>query len=598
MPQPPSQPPSNPPPLPASRPSLRRRLYSLLFQWFLLFLLVGSLVIYLSLDRFREQALEERLLLARTVAHYLDSSLDTTFQNLRQLPFQLPTLGEEAAGRLRSFRFQSMFRDAIFLLDERGRPLASDPPFAEPPRLEPLLAGEAVTPLLPAADGERRFLAVVQPFERDRRRHFLVAEMSPRGSTVSTFLQNLALDPELRVAVIDRHGVVIAASDHSKIFRVVSRAELLGSRIQSHRPFIGEDADCALCDEKEHRRGFLTVMVPLRFAPWGVIVQEEKATAFAALYTSQLGFLTTGVLLILMGLLLTHGLTRSVARPIQELSEQAERLRRGDLSQPITVTGDYEIRVLASTLDEARGRLASTLGELRALNESLEAQVASRTRGLEEQAAQRKVLVRRLLGAGEEERRRIARELHDEISQLLAVVQLSLDNVAPGSAEMDKARQLLTRTQKEVHRIIYDLRPSILDDLGLSAAVEWYAENYLKPRGVHVHLEVEEALALPDEVEIAAFRIYQEIVTNILRHAEAEDVSIELYTVEGRLILAVEDDGVGFVPEQKTEGVGLVGMRERAALVGGSLTLDSEPGFGTQVRLEIPLDQKPEVGRS
>lgn len=575
-----------------SRPTLRRRLYLLLFQWFLLFLVVGSLVIYFSLDRFRDQALEERLLLARTVAHYLDSSLDTTFQNLRQLPFQLPAVDQVAAGRLRSFRFQSMFRDAVFILDERGRILASDPPFADPPPLGSHLYGEAVTPLLPPArETGRPVLAVVQPFERDRRQFFIVAEMSPRGSSVSTFLQDLALDPELHLVVIDKYGVVIAASDQSKLFREISQSDLLGDRIIGHRPFIGEDADCVLCENGDRRRGFLTVMVPLRFAPWGVVVQEDKRTAFAALYTSGIGFLATGALLILMGLLLTHALARSVVQPIQELSEQAERLHRGDFSQPIAVVGDREIQVLASTLDEARDRLASTLGELRALNENLEEQVASRTRVLAEQDTQRKELVRRLLGAGEEERRRIARELHDEISQLLAVVQLSLDNVAVDSGEMRKVRQLLTQTQKEVHRIIYDLRPSILDDLGLTAAVEWYAENYLEPQGFQIHLEVEEALALPDEVEIAAFRIYQEIVTNILRHSRAENVSVELYTEAGHLILAVEDDGVGFSPEQKTEGVGLVGMRERAALIGGTISFDSEPGFGTHVRLQIPLEK-------
>jgi signal transduction histidine kinase len=239
------------------------------------------------------------------------------------------------------------------------------------------------------------------------------------------------------------------------------------------------------------------------------------------------------------------------------------------------------------------------------------------------QDAQRKVLVRRLLAAAEEERRRIARELHDEISQLLTAIQLSLEHASERPEELDRlerAKELLTRTQKEVHRVIFDLRPSLLDDLGLAAAVRWYAERYLKPEGIEVSLEVEEEMELPDEVEITAFRIFQEITTNILRHAKAEHVSIELELRPGEirsggdmdkpgeldeleardgtgsprvgtLVLAVEDDGIGFeADEQSGGGAGLVGMRERADLIGGTIEIDSEPGLGTHVRLEIPLE--------
>jgi signal transduction histidine kinase len=205
------------------------------------------------------------------------------------------------------------------------------------------------------------------------------------------------------------------------------------------------------------------------------------------------------------------------------------------------------------------------------------------------QDMQRKVLVRRLLDAGEAERRRIARELHDEISQLLTLIELSLADVPGDTAGIEKARDLLTTTQKEIHRIIYDLRPSLLDDLGLAAAVKWYATNYLTQQGLQVSLEVDENLRLSPEVEISTFRIYQEIITNILRHARAENVSIELYASNSHLVLAVEDDGMGFVVSDAVGGAGIVGMRERAELVNGSLVIDSDPGMGTHVLLNIPL---------
>jgi signal transduction histidine kinase len=108
-------------------------------------------------------------------------------------------------------------------------------------------------------------------------------------------------------------------------------------------------------------------------------------------------------------------------------------------------------------------------------------------------------------------------------------------------------------------------------------------------QGLSVSLEVEDALPSRPEIDITTFRIYQELVTNILRHAQAEHASIELYEHEGKLVLAVEDDGLGFNPNEKAEGAGITGMRERAGLVSGSIRFDSEPGMGTHVVVEIPI---------
>jgi len=583
----------------------------------LLFLAVMSLVTYFSFAHFRQDALDERLMLARTVAQSLDSMVERTFQSLRHLPAQLPELDDSAADELRAYRFQSLFREAVFVLDADGRALVSDPPFSLPTLRPPLPERETVTPLLETPAG-RPVLVIAQPFRRQNREHLLVAELSPRGSVLSTFLQSLAPEAGLHIVVVDRHGRVIAAADQRHLFRTAEPAELLGERIASHRSFLSESSPCTACGDhgpEQGGEGYLTVMAPLRLAPWGVMVQQHRRLAFASLYNAQTVLLGAVGLLLIAGLVLSRAVSRSVVAPIEELSRQAEGLRRGNLQRPIAVEGDREIRMLASTLDGARQRLARALAELEELNQGLERQVADRTRKLRAQDAQRKTLVRRLLHAGEEERRRLARELHDEISQLLAVIQLSLSRLEPERSEsgtglspakipaLEKARNLLSKTQKEVHRIIYDLRPSILDDLGLAAAVRWYAENALEPRGIDVHLEVEEGLALPAEVEITVFRIYQEIVTNILRHSEADHVSIELYitgdTADGtshhtlgdsrRLHLSVEDDGVGFVKDERSGGAGILGMRERADLIGGRLALDSDPGLGTQVQLEIPL---------
>lgn len=594
--------------------TLRGRLYFLLAQWLVIYLGASFVIGYWSLERFRHHVEEDRLLLARTVSQYLSSSVLSSLQSGARMVSELPAVDGRAAPQLRSFRFQGPFRDAVHLVDGSGRPVVSDPEFARLPEIdwERFRDRMGVTGLLD--DGsDSPVLALVVPFRSERQDYFLVAEMNPRGSPLSVYLQDLAPEPGIHVVVVDDSASVIAAPDHTQLYRVVAPAAELGSRILARRSLVAETSSCALCTEDSHEGRFLTVMVPLRIAPWAVVIQQDERQAFSVLRTSQAGLLVTTALLVLMGVLLSRGLKRSVIGPVQELSRQAEQLRRGDLGTPVEVEGDREIRVLAESLDQARERLAGTLGELRSLNEHLEETVAERTRELQSRyrelellSYQRRVLVRRLLAAGEEERRRIARELHDEISQLLTVVQLSLERDGEGEAagelgsgvdlgldlglDLDKARELLARTQNEVHRIIHDLRPSLLDDLGLAPAVRWYAASYLEPEGIDVSLEVDEALELPDEVEITTFRIYQEIVTNILRHSKAEHASVELYREDGRVVLAVEDDGVGFAPDAKSEGAGLVGIRERAALVGGRVEIDSEPGMGTHVRMEIPLE--------
>jgi signal transduction histidine kinase len=570
------------------RRTLRRRLNTVLLQWFLLLVVASGVVLVISFATVRQNVVDDRLLLARTIAHYLDATLSTALQDLGRLSGDLPALDAKAAARLRVFRFQSPFREATYVVDEHGRLIVGDPPDARPLGAEHLGMHEALTSLVRKAGSEQRpVLAMIQPFRQQHGGFYLVAEMQPLGSIVSTFLQDLATDPDLHVAVIDDNGVIVASSDQRELFRTMPGADAYRQRIRAHRPLVSENLPCE--PREECAEAMLTVMAPLRMAPWGVVIMQDKARALSSMYTARRGLLAAGLMLAAVGLLLSRGLSRSVVAPIRQLSRQAERIRAGDLTSAITVTGDYEVEVLAETLDEARQRLASTLQELRTLNEDLEKQVVQRTQVIEGQYQQRQVLVRRLLSATEEERRRLARELHDEISQLLTVIQMSLDRVEAVTPEMEKIRGLLAQTQTEIHRIIHDLRPSLLDDLGLAAAMKSYAEDHLVAGGLSVSLEIDETLPPRPELEIATFRIYQEILTNIVRHARAETVSIELYEQEGRLVLAVEDDGVGFDPSAKSDGAGLVGMRERAALVNGTIRFDSEPGNGTHVVLEIPV---------
>ncbi len=218
-----------------------------------------------------------------------------------------------------------------------------------------------------------------------------------------------------------------------------------------------------------------------------------------------------------------------------------------------------------------------------------------------------RTLLQHALTAQEEERKRIARELHDETSQALTSLTLNLQ-AAITKAETDgvedadfigklrKIQSLTVHTQNEISRLMKELRPTLLDELGLPAAISRYAKDSLESLGTKVSTEfegVEERM--PAEVEVTLFRIAQGTVGNILEHAEANNVSIKLECNSDECVLEVKDDGKGFNVNKLTRvdkggrGAGLFTMKERARLVGGACKVRSQPGKGTKVAVRIPL---------
>jgi signal transduction histidine kinase len=204
----------------------------------------------------------------------------------------------------------------------------------------------------------------------------------------------------------------------------------------------------------------------------------------------------------------------------------------------------------------------------------------------------RAALVGRLIGAQEEERRRIARELHDGVGQDLAGLVMGLEALerSPGSIEVADLKQLARSTAQQIRELIVDLRPRVLDDLGLDAALRWLAQE--RHPNLHVHLDVEVELDrhLPSPVETAIFRIVQEALTNVEHHALAGGARLRVWTANGEVRAAVEDDGRGFDPRVEAQGFGIVGMRERAEQLGGRLQVISDSAAGTRVEVVLPLE--------
>jgi signal transduction histidine kinase/PAS domain-containing protein len=209
------------------------------------------------------------------------------------------------------------------------------------------------------------------------------------------------------------------------------------------------------------------------------------------------------------------------------------------------------------------------------------------------------------INAQEEERRRIARELHDETSQSLAALLFAIEeaqemkSVRAINSRLVSMRELTKRMLDDIHKIIFDLRPSMLDHLGLVPALRWLAESRLSPKGVRVVVEeVTPSRRLPAEMETAIFRVVQEAITNIARHAAARNACILFNLSDEQVTISVDDDGIGFnvetlgIEADDMRGLGLLSMRERLELLGGELDISSAPGQGTQIIIKLKLQSQ------
>ncbi len=296
--------------------------------------------------------------------------------------------------------------------------------------------------------------------------------------------------------------------------------------------------------------------------------------------TSQL--LLTTLLVSVIGITAAAALTFVVTRPLQRLAQAARAVGQGDLAQRVPRWANDEIGDLAESFNVMTQGLAQAADE-RAEREQLRGRYVSG-----------------VIAAQEDERKRIARELHDSTSQSLTSLVVGMRALGaqcetPTFRERaEELRQVAAQTLDEVHALALQLRPSVLDDLGLAAALERYVADCRRRYDLTIDLAVRglDGQRLPADVETALYRIVQEGVTNVARHADAKTASV-LVERRGDLVRAiVEDDGRGFDPAtagRADQRLGIYGIRERAELLGGTLTIESESGRGTSLFIEVPV---------
>ena len=581
-----------------------------------------------SVQSLQDQVLAERQHLAISVAAHVDSLVNSQLELLEAIA---PTPGagvggepQVARGALREAYLRSRLLSQVFLLDRGGRLIAAEPAASDglvAPAKELSAVREAlekgvpeISALSSGRGGTRRlfFLIPVRDL-RSRVAGLLGGEIAPESLSFRDLLNFVPLDSGETVDLVDQNGIVIASTEPQRLYTESDHRHFLDTLIKQQKQTAGTCHGC-------HESGALNIRVNevMAFAPlsprtpWGISIRQPESQAFSTAITLSWEILACVPALALLSMLFALGAAGSITAPLSLLTRTAGRIAGGELTTPIPELGADEVGRLGAALERMRVALKQSLEDVANARDQLELRVEERTREIDRLYQELKVrdqlrvkLLQKLISAQEEERRRIARELHDETSQLIGALALGLDTamvtLPPGASRdrLQDVRALAMKTLDGIHRMSFDLRPSMLDDLGLFSAIKWYAERDLKRRGIAIHCEFDDTdQRLPPEIETALFRAVQEAITNIVKHARAESVLIQCALGPRAVTIEIEDDGEGFDPAGISgsaaavggRGLGLAGISERIELLGGSAVIESAPGQGTRIVLTVPLE--------
>ena len=583
------------------RLSLRNRLIVFAAASLLPLLVVIAVILSETADAGREQVLDAQTAIAEVVASVLATTLSDNQKVLQELASidrvrrMEPSVATDDIDQF-SRAHPNLY--GLFLLDANGNLVANtglDPgqfqlhsSFSEAVDRSLKLGEPGVSTALTAPDA--RVIALTMPVRAKDQ-----AEGEPIGAVGSLLsVERLAA----AVTPFARGDTLIAVIADGQVVAAQSADPAVNALASTTVPPLSMSTPGNLSYVDESGMERFAIYTPVLGSTWGVLVTHPSPGSYAAtratIYRSIAAIAAAAVVTLALGALAAELL----ARPLREVKVHADALAVGDFTprDPIA-SGTNEMAGLGAAL----GAIASRFGEqVRDLEEAREAGVT--------QAGQLRDLNRRTVRLQEDERRRIAGEIHDAVSPLITGALYQTRALRLGTPEdaaraaarrdstLDSIGDLLSKAMEELHGVVFALRPPDLDDIGVVAAVERYIAQ-VQRSGLNVHLEAdEEPPPLTPEVRLAIYRIVQEALHNALRHAAADGAVVRFETTDDTLRVTIRDNGAGFNPQHtaRPTALGLLSMRERAAAIGATFAVTSRPGDGTTVMIERRLE--PEMG--
>ncbi len=587
----------------------------------------------LSINDSIGHSLTERSDLAAILASYTDYRLENNLTRLYDISL-LGTIDlndndwEPEDNALKTAYQYSIFTDGIFLLDLKGNVVRSYPPGQQKRNLmsipyvkKTIEENRAVISNIYMEEGTKRKVIYVLVPLMDRNGRTIGAvggEINPTNYVLTNLIRSIPTRGDTVIELLDSFGVVIASNNPVRVFACSDRNKILGNLIATKQKAVMK---CHRCHEGENRAGAtgserttdMLAFAPLSNAPWGISVRESEKRVFAPSSQLKKKFLILGLISIGSALVFSLGISRSIVKPIRSLTTATKKIAGGNLKGPVTVMSRDEIGALGMSFETMRQKLSDSLDKIHKYNVELEERVVERTEELQQSRKRLSILLHEVIRAQEEERKRIARELHDETSQSIAALGMSIEIAAIALKENaltpDKIYELgnkVTQLLGGISRLIQDLRPPVLDDLGLESGVRWLLERHLAEKGIKYQLNASkefqgllssEETILDDKTVFRLFRIIQEAVINVSKHAQASNVTVSLLFDGQAVKTHIKDDGIGFdvqtvlreADSGERSGFGLLGLKERAALLAGTVDIRSIPGEGTEITIIIPL---------
>ncbi|MCI0476778.1 MAG: HAMP domain-containing protein [Anaerolineales bacterium] len=586
-----------------------------------------------ALEQSIQRTLQERVLLAQTTARHLDSLLamieDILTDSAAQEGWREPDQVDAALER--GYRRLSFFATRVFLLDRNAQVVAANPPLTSPLALDHFASVSAVLngqsfavsrytrPL--DASGSSTIAAVPIRDADNQVTHALLVSLDLTSPNVRAFTHPIGLGETGYLDLVDLNGTILASTRPARLGHASDHENSLARMIRAQQPNVSQCHNCHSATETAPQREILA-LAPLERAQWGVTVRQSEDEVFETTRFLQTRLVALWLLTLAIGLLFIFLTMRVVIVPIQALTAATRRIAVGDLGTPLQLHGQDEIGVLARSFDAMRARLQDAIAEIRTWHYELDARVRVRSAECEMARAEieqlyvelrhkeraRRELLHRVISAQEEERKRIARELHDETSQTLIGMVYRLERAAEMLARgklrpaetrvvLEKLLELTQSARGEVNRVIWDLRPMLLDQLGLVPALRSYAEERFAATDLSWNIRiVGEPRRLAPPIEAALFRVAQEALNNIARHSHARHTDFIFEYFDNRLRVQISDDGVGFDPmfvgfsHSGARGLGLLSMEERMKGIGGEFELQSASGTGTTITLTALIE--------